>query len=404
MCVKRQILMTTLCALGAGWLFAGSIDLRAQQPKPAAPLNDLDAFMAKVLERRNENWRTLHDYILSERETFQILGPGEIPLIGQRREFQWFIRDGFLVRSPVKANGATLGAGDRAKYESEWLAKEQAREKRAKDKAAADAKKGSKDPQAAAGQAVDAAVKEGVNELAKDIAAGDPEAEKEVAAMVGGEPRFISEAYFMKFPFDPGNYYLAGRETIDGRDVVKIEYYPSKMFKDDDKKDGEKKEGGTSVTITAKGDVKVESTDQKPREKPKEKPKDKPAKADPKKADPKKRDKGDQMEQEIERAMNKVTLVTMWIDPAEHQIVRFTFDNVDFNFLPGRAIVRVDEAKASMTMGRYFDNVWLPKELVFRAGATFASGSYRFNYGREFYDYRKGEVSARIRAYVPKEP
>jgi hypothetical protein len=393
MCVKRTIQMLTLGAIGAGWLLAGSIDLRAQQPKPAAQANDLDAFMEKVLERRNENWRTLHDYILSERETFQILGPGDQPLLGQRREFQWFIRDGFLVRSPVKANGATLGAGDRAKYESEWLAKEQAREKKAKDKAAADAKKDSKDPQAATGQAVDAAVKEGVNELAKEIAAGDPEAGKEVAAMVGGEPRFISEAYFMKFPFDPGNYYLAGRETIDGRDVVKIEYYPSKLFSDD-KKDGDKKEGGTSVTITAKGDVKVESTEQKPKAKP----------AKPAKADPKKTDKGDQMEQEIERAMNKVTLVTMWIDPAEHQIVRFTFDNVDFNFLPGRAIVRVDEAKASMTMGRHFDNVWLPKELAFRAGATFASGSYKFSYGREFYDYRKGEVSARIRAYVPKEP
>ena len=65
--------------------------------------------MAKVLERRNENWRTLHDYILSERETFQILGPGGIPLAGLRREFHWFIRDGYLVRSPVKANGASLG-------------------------------------------------------------------------------------------------------------------------------------------------------------------------------------------------------------------------------------------------------------------------------------------------------
>ena len=378
MCVKRTILIKALCAIGAGWLLAGSGALRAQQPTPAAPANDLDAFMAKVLERRNDNWRTLHDYILSERETFQILGPGEIPLIGQRREFQWFIRDGFLVRSPVKANGATLGAGDRAKYESEWLAKEQAREKKGKE------------------EAVDAAVKEGVNELAKEIAAGDSEAEKEVAAMVGGEPRFISEAYFMKFPFEPGNYYLAGREKIDGRHVVKIEYYPSKLFKDDEEGDGKRtkdgtKKSGTSISINAKGEVNATPTSQT----------GKPSgRADTRKGP----DKGDQMEQEIERAMNKVTLVTMWIDPAEYQIVRFTFDNVDFNFLPGRAIVRVDEAKASMTMGRYFDNVWLPKELAFRAGATFASGSYRFSYGREFYDYRKGEVSARIRAYVPKEP
>lgn len=396
--MKRPILMITLCAIGAGWLVAGSAGVGAQQPKPAVPANELDAFMAKVLERRNENWRTLHDYILSERETFQVLGPGGLPLVGQRREFQWFIRDGFLVRSPVKANGATLGAGDRAKYEREWLEKEQAREKKAKDKdakdkAAAQAKKDSKDPQAAAGQAVDEAMKEGVNELAREIGSGDPEAEKDVAAMVGGEPRFISEAYFMKFRFEPGNYYLAGRETIDGREVLKIEYYPSKMFSDG-KKDGERKEGGTSVTITATGDVKVQSTDQKPAGKA-----EKAAKSAPKT-----RDREKDMEDEIERAMNKVTLVTMWVDPAEHQIVRFTFDNVDFNFLPGRALVRVDEAKASMTMGRYFDNVWLPKEIAFRAGATFASGSYTFRYGREFYDYRKGEVSARIRAYVPKEP
>ncbi len=129
-------------------------------------------------------------------------------------------------------------------------------------------------------------------------------------------------------------------------------------------------------------------------------PGSKPAAKPPKKSS----DEDDELEREIEAAMNKVTLVTMWIDPQEYQIVKFTFDNADWGFLPGRAIVRVDEARASMTMGRYFENVWLPKELVFRFGATFASGSYTFGYTREFYDYRKGEVSARIRAYVPKEP
>ena len=83
----------------------------AANPRPSS--NDLDAFMAKVLEKRNENWRTLHDYILSERETFEILGPADIPLHGLKREFQWFIKDGYLVRSPVKANGVTLSASDR---------------------------------------------------------------------------------------------------------------------------------------------------------------------------------------------------------------------------------------------------------------------------------------------------
>jgi len=365
--VYRRRAVTILALAAAGWLGRSAGAVSAGQVKPAAPLTDLDAFMARVLERRNENWKTLHDYILSERETFQILGPAGVPLVGQRREYQWFIRDGYLVRSPVKANGASLGEADRRKYESDWLKKEQDRERRAKEKAA----KQSKD-------AVEA-------EIVEELRAIEPGSDKEVVAMVGTEPRFISEAYFMKFPFEPGNYYLAGRETMDGRPVVKIEYYPSRLFSDDE--DREKK----AVTISPGGDVKVEPVTEKPSGK---EPSKRPAK----------RDKGDDLENEIEAALNKVTMVTMWIDPQEYQIVRFAFDNVDWGFLPGRAIVRIDQAKATMTMGRYFDNVWLPKEIAFNFGATFAAGSYTFRYGREFYDYRKGEVSAKIRGYVPKEP
>jgi hypothetical protein len=371
--VYRRRIAAVLALSAAGWLVqavgaapAGQATLAAQA-KPAAPLTNLDAFMARVLERRNENWKTLHDYILSERETFQILGPAGIPLAGQRREFQWFIRDGYLVRSPVKANGASLGEADRQKYEADWLKKEQEREKRAKEKAAKKDK-----------ESVEA-------ELAEELRTVDLGSDKEVISTVGTEPRFISEAYFMKFPFEPGNYYLAGRETMDGRPVVKIEYYPSRLFSDDE--DREKK----AVTVTAGGEVKVEPVPEKPGGKEKAKP-------------PAKRDKGDDIENEIEAALNKVTMVTMWIDPEEYQIVRFAFDNADWGFLPGRAIVRVDQAKATMTMGRYFDNVWLPKEIAFKFGATFAAGSYTFRYGREFYDYRKGEVSAKIRGYVPKEP
>jgi hypothetical protein len=365
--VYRRRLAAVLAFSAAGWLAQSASAVLAGQAKPAAPLTSLDAFMARVLERRNENWKTLHDYILSERETFQILGPAGIPLAGQRREFQWFIRDGYLVRSPVKANGASLGEADRQKYEADWLKKEQEREKRAKEKAAKKDK-----------ESVEA-------ELAEELRTVDLGSDKEVISAVGTEPRFISEAYFMKFPFEPGNYYLAGRETMDGRPVVKIEYYPSRLFSDDE--DREKK----AVTVTAGGEVKVEPVPEKPGGKQKAKP-------------PAKRDKGDDIEHDIETALNKVTMVTMWIDPQEHQIVRFAFDNADWGFLPGRAIVRVDQAKATMAMGRYFDNVWLPNEIAFNFGATFAAGSYTFRYTREFFDYRKGEVSARIRGYVPKEP
>ncbi len=376
--MTRSRLAAILLAVGTAWMVPGGFAIQARQARPSPPQTDLDAFMARVLERRNENWKTLHDYILSERESFRIQGPGGVPLVGQRREFNWFIRDGYLVRSPVKANGATLGEAERRKYESNWLADEKRREEKAKERAKAHAsKKGS--AQGSAKEAAEA-------EVVEEIRTIEPGSDKEIVDMVGGEPRFISEAYFMKFPFEPGNYYLAGRETLDGRAVVKVEYYPSRMFNDDP--DREKKEVTVSATT---GDVKVRTAGE---------PGSKPAAKPPKKSS----DEDDEMEREIEAAMNKVTLVTMWIDPQEYQIVKFTFDNADWGFLPGRAIVRVDEARASMTMGRYFENVWLPKELVFRFGATFASGSYTFGYTREFYDYRKGEVSARIRAYVPKEP
>jgi hypothetical protein len=309
----------------------------AQQASAASPqLNDLDAFMAKVLERRTDNWRALHEFILSERERFLISGPGGLRLDGSDREFHWFVKDGYLVRGPVKANGVAVGDTERRTYEEKWLAGEKRREQRQIER---DAKK----------------------TAASVTPAPSAEAGATDAVRQTGEPRFISEAYFMRFPFEPGNYYLAGRDTIEGRAVVVIEYYPSRLFNDDRRRDA-----------IAAG---------------------KPA---PHRHSP-------EMEAEIQRDMNKVSRVTMWIDQQERQIVKYTFDNADFGFLPGRAIVRVDEARATMLMGRYFDNVWLPKQISVTGGATLATGTYNVTYERSFYDYRRGEVTARIRAYVPKD-
>ena len=41
--------------------------------------------------------------------------------------------------------------------------------------------------------------------------------------------------------------------------------------------------------------------------------------------------------------------------------------------------------------------------IVAQASHPWTAGASHL-YTREFFDYRKGEVSARIRAYVPKEP
>ena len=95
------------------------------------------------------------------------------------------------------------------------------------------------------------------------------------------------------------------------------------------------------------------------------------------------------------------SLVTLWIDPAEHQIVKFTFDNVGFEFLPFRWLVRLDDLKASMVMGQAFDGIWLPDHVELTGTLTLATGSLHVTYSRRFQEYRQAEVGARIRSYGP---
>ena len=76
---------------------------------------DLDAFMKDVVARRDDNWKKLQQYVLDEREEIDLRGPGNLRMWGEQRDYTWFIRDGFFVRSPVKFNGVTIGEADRRK-------------------------------------------------------------------------------------------------------------------------------------------------------------------------------------------------------------------------------------------------------------------------------------------------
>lgn len=310
--------------------------------QPAQPPSDLDVLMATVLQHRDENWRRLHDYVLREKEAFSLDGPGRARLYGSEREYTWYLRDGYLIRSPLRYDKVTLGEDDRRKYEEKWLREEKEREEQHAKKAAAKAEQ---------------------HRSAEEPAVMDVQS----FVREGGEPRFISEAYFLEFKFEPGNYYLAGREKIENRDVLRIEYYPQRLFNEEreqrkheprhDKKDEKGKKGG------------------------------------------KDRDREDDLDERIERSMNKVALITLWVDPAVNQIVKFTFENVDFGFLPGRWLVRVGDVKATMVMGQPFPDVWLPREMVFEGDVTLAAGTFDVRYAREYYDYRQGETRARIRHY-----
>ncbi|MGB2715210.1 MAG: FtsQ-type POTRA domain-containing protein [Vicinamibacterales bacterium] len=335
--LQRVLIAVCLVLIAAG-------HASTQSQTPAGAPNELDAFMEKVLARREVNQQTLKQYILDEEEEFEVLGPGRWPLHRSKREFTWYMRDGIHVRSPLKFNGVTVNQEARDRYERNWLERERRRQKEQAEKRKEKEKAGRKE-----------------SDSSISIGPGGVEVG---APGVPAEPRFVSEAYFMDFKFEPGNYYLAGREQLEGKDVLKIEYYPTHMFDDDDEKDESKEDSN------------------------------KPTKDDQQKK------KEKEFEQQIERRMNKTALITLWVDPSEHQIVKYTFDNVWMDFLPAAWLVRVDDIRASMTMGQPFPGIWLPRGMNIHAGVTLANGSFEAGYTRAFSHYREADVKSRIR--VPK--
>jgi hypothetical protein len=288
--------------------------------------NDLDAFMQQVVARRDDNWKKLQQYILDEREVADLRGPGNVRMWGEDREYTWFIRDGYFVRSPVRFNGVTISESERRKAEDEYLQRSQRRDARA-------------------------AAREGT-------------AESETLTNVDSlirqtrQPRFVSSAYFLRFKFDEGRYALVGREQFEGRDVLRVEYYPTKLYEDSQGgQDGQgrrERRGGDADS------------------------------------------KQNRQEAELRRVMNKVALVTLWIEPASHQIVKYTFDNINFDFLPGQWLVHVDSAKASMTMGQPFTDVWLPRGIEVNVGLTLATGEVSFRSTVSYHDYREATVTSKV--------
>ena len=93
----------------------------------AGAQNEVDEFMERVLDQRDENRITLQDYVLDEQETFELVGPGRVVLQSFRREYTWYVRDGYLIRSPVRVDGVEIDETRRLEAEEEWLRQEERR-------------------------------------------------------------------------------------------------------------------------------------------------------------------------------------------------------------------------------------------------------------------------------------
>jgi hypothetical protein len=287
--------------------------------------------MKTVLAARDENWKKLQQYVLDEDERIEVRGPTNLPVWGDKREYSWYIREGFFVRSPVKANGVEVPEDDRRKYEESFLRRAKAREKRGeKGRGAATIEQLEQEPPAEEAKSVDAFLTQ------------------------VRQPQFVDSAYFLRFKFEQGKYALVGRETFDGREVLRIEYYPAKLFSHEEEQKRKRDEQ-------------------------------------------KKPNRGEDMEATMERMMNKVALVTLWVEPKSRQIVKYTFDNVNFDFLPAAWLLRVDDLKASMTMSQPFKDVWLPRDVEFYFSSMLAIGSFSVRYHLDYHDYREAKTSGRIK-------
>jgi len=128
----------TRIAAGAGFVTIVTILAGAPAPHLAAQ-TDLDAFMKDVVARRDDNWKKLQQYILDERQEMILNGPGNSRLWGEQRDYTWFVRDGFFVRSPVRVDGASVGEDDRRKAEDQYLRRTQRRDARGRPAAAENA-------------------------------------------------------------------------------------------------------------------------------------------------------------------------------------------------------------------------------------------------------------------------
>jgi hypothetical protein len=164
------------------------------------------------------------------------------------------------------------------------------------------------------------------------------------------QPQFISSAYFLRFKFEEGKYALVGHETVDGRDVLRIEYYPARMFTGSDRRRTGKPQSAKDAARDA----------------------------------------------EFQRLMNKVALVTLWVEPKAHQIVKYTFDNVGFDFLPAQWLVHVSDVKATMAVGQPFPDIWLPTSLEVNLAMTMAFGQFDVRYGLDYHDYRVPNVTSKV--------
>jgi hypothetical protein len=304
---------------------------------PASPQSDLDALMQKVLARRDDNWKKLQQYVLEERDAIDVRGSSNRRIWGERREYIWYPRDGFFIRSPLKVNGVAVPEADRRTAEDRYFRWVQTRDR--------------VDPKQPEGRPSISIGPDGIHFTPGVGARSEDDPPGDVSSLIRQrrQPEFIEAAYVLRLSFDGGRYAFVGRERLDDLEVLRVEYYPKRLYKGDDNSD-------PKVSLRER-----------------------------------------QQDDLMTQILNKAALVTLWVDPKGNQIVKYTFDNVTLDFFPAAWLLRPTAFRMSMTMTQAFKDVWLPRDVGIDLGAMLATGPIDVRYQIEYRDYREATTDARIK-------
>lgn len=254
-----------------------SIAVAGPPPPEVGSQSALDELMRQVLERRDANGAALSRFTFHEVERMVVRGQEEIaPLQSYVKEFAWSGGEDALVRAPLGTDGVLLDEPGRA-----W-----------------------------------------------DIHAP--------AADSGVIDAFYAWDSLFAFPYEPGRYFLAGREVFEGGDVLRIEYFPRAFFSSEDAGDS----GG------------------------------------------------------ISKDFDRTSVVTLLVAAPERRIVAWRFDNIGLQFLPFRWLARIGSVRASMTLDVGADGTWLPREIRLEARASTASTQIAIELNRSFDGFRPARADA----------
>lgn len=171
------------------------------------------------------------------------------------------------------------------------------------------------------------------------------------------EPRFVVDHhYYTDWTFEPGRFYLVGREAVAGGEALQIEYYPldARQARAGEEDDFEGEDFGEEDFVDR-----------------------------------------------VVGSVHRRTLHTFRVDPATLDLVEHTVENGGLPGFPLRWLLRVDGFRAEMALAPLAEDgplgeIRMPNRVEVRGSLSTGLGDLEVVVTREFFDYRRTEGAGAI--------